>query len=38
MPVENAAYAVFDGDFRLVEPCVNAHLDSLRADVNDQAL
>ncbi|HXF35409.1 MAG TPA: histidine phosphatase family protein [Candidatus Acidoferrales bacterium] len=38
MPVENAAYAVFDGAFRLVEPCVNAHLDSLRADVNDQAL
>lgn len=38
MPVENAAYAVFDGDLRLVEPCVNAHLASLRADVGGQAL
>jgi broad specificity phosphatase PhoE len=40
IPVENAAYAVFEsGDgLRLVEPCVNAHLASLRADVTGQAL
>jgi broad specificity phosphatase PhoE len=40
MPVENAAYAVFDvaETWRLAEPCVSAHLESLRADVAGQAL
>lgn len=41
MPMENAAYARFDsaGDtLRLVDPCVNAHLQGLRADIARQAL
>jgi broad specificity phosphatase PhoE len=40
MPVENAAYAVFnvDGGWQLVEPCVNIHLAGVRADVAGQAL
>jgi broad specificity phosphatase PhoE len=41
VPVENAAYAVFEADdagWRLVEPCVTAHLASLRADTTSQAL
>ena len=39
--MENAAYARFDaaGDvLRLIDPCVNEHLDGLRADVAKQAL
>ena len=40
MPVENAGFAVFDvdGGWRLVEPCVNAHLAHVRADIAGQAL
>lgn len=41
VPVENAAYAVFEvenGRWTLIEECVNAHLASLRADVAGQAL
>jgi probable phosphoglycerate mutase len=41
VPVENAAYAVFeveDGAWTLVEECVNTHLASLRADIAGQAL
>jgi broad specificity phosphatase PhoE len=40
VPVENAAYAVFEVDdsWRLVEPCVNDHLAELRADLANQAL
>lgn len=39
--MENAAYAKFDATnegWRLIEPCVNAHLAGLRADVAKQAL
>ncbi len=39
--MENAAYAKFDTTkegWRLVDPCVNAHLAGLRADVAKQAL
>jgi probable phosphoglycerate mutase len=39
--MENAAYVEFDatpGGWKLVEPCVNAHLQGLRADVARQAL
>jgi phosphoserine phosphatase len=39
--MENAAYARFDaaGDaWRLIDPCVNAHLEGLRADIARQAL
>jgi broad specificity phosphatase PhoE len=41
VPMENAAYARFDaaGDaWRLIDPCVNAHLEGLRADIARQAL
>lgn len=41
MPVENAAYAVFDvagTRWNLVDACRNAHLASLRADIAGQAL
>jgi len=40
MPVENAGYAVFEVDrgWRLIEPCVNAHLATSRADIAGQAL
>lgn len=41
VPVENAAYAVFDVDgagWRLVEPCVTGHLAGLHADTAGQAL
>jgi broad specificity phosphatase PhoE len=41
VPVENAAYAVFEveqGHWTLVEECVNVHLASLRADIAGQAL
>lgn len=39
--MENAAYARFDADadtLRLIDPCVNAHLQGLRADIARQAL
>lgn len=39
--VENGAYAVFElegGRWRLVEPCVTAHLEGLRASTAGQAL
>jgi broad specificity phosphatase PhoE len=39
--VENGAYAVFEADetrWRLVEPCVTAHLGALRAEPEKQAL
>ncbi|MGH7661836.1 MAG: histidine phosphatase family protein [Vulcanimicrobiaceae bacterium] len=39
--MENAAYAKFDTTnegWRLIEPCANAHLAGLRADVAKQAL
>jgi len=41
IPMENAAYAKFDATpdgWKLLEPCVNAHLQGLRADVARQAL
>ncbi|HEY1728426.1 MAG TPA: histidine phosphatase family protein [Candidatus Baltobacteraceae bacterium] len=41
IPMENAAYAKFDATaegWKLLEPCVNAHLQGLRADIARQAL
>ena len=41
VPMENAAYARFDsaGDtLRLIDPCINAHLQGIRADIARQAL
>jgi len=41
IPMENAAYAKFDATaagWKLLEPCVNAHLHGLRADIARQAL
>jgi len=39
--MENAAYVRFDAEaetWRIIDPCVNAHLQGLRADVARQAL
>jgi probable phosphoglycerate mutase len=39
--MENAAYAKFDATasgWKLLDPCVNAHLQGLRADIATQAL
>ena len=39
--MENAAYVRFDADadaWRIIDPCVNAHLEGLRADIARQAL